>query len=82
MKRKDAQNLPCRVSVTAEGGKVLDIRSQLSSRRILTANADYVHCEQTCSVSALFGITTDGIISLVRKRPTKQACLILFPPHS
>ena len=51
--------------------KVLDIRSQLASRPVLTVNADHVHCEPSCSVSAFSGIATDGVISLVTMCPTK-----------
>ena len=60
MKSKNAPKLPCSVSGIAQIAddflehftrKVLDIRSQLASRRVLTVNADYVHCEPSCSIS-------------------------------
>ena len=80
MKRKAVLKLPCPVTGVAHLAddflehftrKVLYIYSQLVGRRLQTVNAEYVHYEMSCTVSAFSGITTDGVLSLVRKYPTK-----------
>ena len=88
IKRKAAPKLPTPVTGVAHLAddflehftlKVLDIHSQLVGRRLQTVNAEYVHYEMSCTVSAFSDITTDGVLSLVRKCPTKSSALDPLP---
>ena len=82
MKRKAASKLPNPVTGVAHLAEdflehftrnVLDIHSQLVGRRLQTVNAE------SSTVSAFSGITTDGVLSLIRKCPTKSSALDPLP---
>ena len=88
MKRKAAPKLPSPVTGVAHLAdgflqhftrKVLDIRNQLVSRRLQIVNLEYVHYEMSCTASAFSSITTDGVLSLVRKCPIKSSALVPLP---
>ena len=88
MKRTAALKLPSLVTGVAHLAddflehftrNVLDIRSQLVSRRLQIVNAEYMHCAMSCIVNAFSGITTDSVLSLVRKCPTKPSALDQLP---